>query len=519
MRKTLVAAVTAALTALATQVSGSAAGLATLSGPSPYAGCPYGAFPNAVNYPNAEVEPFVSVDPRDQRHLVAQWQQDRWSDGGAHGLASAYTFDGGRTWKQTQLPFTRCSTLPGSLRYDRASDPGVAIGPDGLVYSISLSFDGDAIRNAVAASVSRDGGRTWERTQTLITDAADPVTGNPFNDKELIFADHRRPGTAYAVWDRLDDVFGPNSNPRHVHPERAIDRSGGTVIGFTGPTYFSRTTDGGRTWSRPRVIVPAGNLQQTIANYLVQDPESGRLYDFFMWLDFNPIPGKQCDLFGCGWISFVTSDDGGATWSARHTVAEALSLAFGPGFSVTDPRDGAPLRVGDIIPIPAIDPDRGRLYVVWQDSRFSGGAQDEIAISYSEDHGSTWSPPARVNTPYSTGLGQSPAFTGTVAVGDDGSVAVSYYDFRELTPSTPATNLPTDVWITRSVDGGRTWQGERKMAGPFNMRTAPIARGFFVGDYEGLVAAGDGFQSVFVATTGDPNNRTDVYSGRFFGDN
>jgi hypothetical protein len=30
--------------------------------------------------------------------------------------------------------------------------------------------------------------------------------------------------------------------------------------------------------------------------------------------------------------------------------------------------------------------------------------------------------------------------------------------------------------------------------------TAPVARGFFLGDYEGLQPSGDGFQAVFVKT-------------------
>jgi hypothetical protein len=45
------------------------------------------------------------------------------------------------------------------------------------------------------------------------------------------------------------------------------------------------------------------------------------------------------------------------------------------------------------------------------------------------------------------------------------------------------------------------------------MRTAPDARGFFVGDYEGLTSAGGRFVPVFVtANNGNLANRTDVFS-------
>ena len=40
----------------------------------------------SVNYPDAEVEPYVAVDPTNPRHLIGSVQQDRWNDGGANGL-------------------------------------------------------------------------------------------------------------------------------------------------------------------------------------------------------------------------------------------------------------------------------------------------------------------------------------------------------------------------------------------------------------------------------------------------
>lgn len=46
----------------------------------------------------------------------------------------------------------------------------------------------------------------------------------------------------------------------------------------------------------------------------------------------------------------------------------------------------------------------------------------------------------------------------------------------------------------------------------FDMERAPAARGFFVGDYEGLDHAGATFKLAFVQTTADPANPTDVYA-------
>jgi hypothetical protein len=51
------------------------------------------------------------------------------------------------------------------------------------------------------------------------------------------------------------------------------------------------------------------------------------------------------------------------------------------------------------------------------------------------------------------------------------------------------------------------------LAGSFDMKTAPDAGGFFVGDYEGLAAVGTAFLPFFVQTnSGNTANRTDVFA-------
>ena len=48
------------------------------------------------------------------------------------------------------------------------------------------------------------------------------------------------------------------------------------------------------------------------------------------------------------------------------------------------------------------------------------------------------------------------------------------------------------------------------------MKTAPNARGYFVGDYEGPVSVGEDFHAFFVqANSGNLSNRTDVFTGGF----
>ena len=67
------------------------------------------------------------------------------------------------------------------------------------------------------------------------------------------------------------------------------------------------------------------------------------------------------------------------------------------------------------------------------------------------------------------------------AVSADGTVGVTYYDFRRLAAGELRT-LPTDYWLRASHDGGRTFGADQHIAGPFNIKAAPRAGGFFLGD-------------------------------------
>jgi photosystem II stability/assembly factor-like uncharacterized protein len=134
---------------------------------------------------------------------------------------------------------------------------------------------------------------------------------------------------------------------------------------------------------------------------------------------------------------------------------------------------------------------------------------DAIMLSRSADGGRSWSRPVQVNqTP--TGVYNRQAFTASVQVRANGDVAVTYYDMRNDVAGDTA--LSTDLWIAHSHDAGRSWDTETHLSGPFDMRTAPYARGYFVGDYEGLDSVGDVFRPFFVqANTGAPTNRTDAF--------
>ena len=59
-----------------------------------------------TNFKDTEVEPLVAVNPNQTdrpNNVIGVYQEDRWSDGGAHGLLAATSFDGGASLGRPQL--------------------------------------------------------------------------------------------------------------------------------------------------------------------------------------------------------------------------------------------------------------------------------------------------------------------------------------------------------------------------------------------------------------------------------
>ena len=254
---------------------------------------------------------------------------------------------------------------------------------------------------------------------------------------------------------------------------------------------FTRSVDGGVTWDLARAIYDPGTNNQTISNAIVVLP-NGTLVDFFVEVD-----GAANNTFTSK-FAIILSSDNGQTWSSPIKIADNLSIG------THDPQTGALVRDSSLVPEIASAPT-GDLYVVWQDARFAA-AYDSIAISHSSDGGSTWSTPARVNS------ANAPAFSPAVHVRSDGTIGVTYYDFRSDT--TASTTLLTDYWFARSTNGTQ-WQ-ESQIAGPFDLdfapfTTSPAPGGYFLGDYQALASVGNVFVPMFVQTNNDPNNLTDVF--------
>jgi hypothetical protein len=352
--------------------------------------------------------------------------------------------------------------------FNRTSDPWVSFGPTGSLFVsclvVKIDNFGKEQKSGVAVNKSTDGGLTWSAPTLLIQ----TVSSDVFNDKDSITADPGNSNLVYTVWDQV--------NP---------SAPSGTV------TYLARSSDGGQTWSAPDAIFQSPTGGTNIGHQILVLPD-GTLLDAFAELNPGGFGGTPASL------DIIRSTDHGATWSQPIVATNEMF------FATFDPFNSDAVRGGDFVPEVAADPANGDVYAVWLDDRFSSGSYASVAFSTSSDGGLTWSSPMQINqTPANaTAPADSQGLNPSIAVGADGTVAVTYYDFRYF-GSIPGA--ATDAWAVfgdPQGPGGLTnptnWGNELRLtATSFNLLNAPISGGWFLGDYQGLAAAGSNFDAFF----------------------
>jgi hypothetical protein len=450
--------------------------LTEISFPNPLAGCNDGA-PPLGNWTIEDAgEPCVAVNPLNPKNVVALWM-----GGLLQNVITAASFDGGATWQQTALPLTQCAGGP----YLLAGDVWVSFAANGDVYATAEAGDLLSVSAvSIAVCKSADGGLHWS--------APVFVSGN-FVDHSSSTADPTDARFAYVVWD--DDSINGNR----------------TASGF------SRTTDGGLTWEPPRMLVEAP-AQNTIQFSQILVLPNGTLVDIYMQ-ENGLLPKKAVTQTS---LQVMRSTDHGQTWSAPLTAVAMTPLYIQPSnlAQVIDPETGETVQ-DPANPSFAVDRSSGNLYAVWEDGRFSNFQYPDVAFSMSADGGGTWSTPIRVNqTPLNIPPLNRQAFLPNIAVAANGTIGVSYYDFRF---NTPDPGLPTDHWLVQCQPSAihpatnpANWGSEVRLTPQsFNMEACHAWGGtnlFFVGDYEGLAGTSRGFVATFGAV--DQNNVTSVFAQR-----
>src|SRR3954447_3368608 len=443
--------------------------------------CPFqGETDTQENFKDTEVEPLVAVNPSNPDNVVGVFQEDRWSDGGAHGLLAAVSLDGGASYLNAWPEFSACSDKPETEFFEhlpRATDPWVSFDKAGRAYQVGLPIvDGSLTgESAITVSTSTNKGVGWSDPVDVTRDF-DP-NGVVFNDKQSITANPYLAGHAYVTWIQ-GNLPGENiSFNKLIH-----------AFSYRGLPMISRTTDAGAHWSAPKPMTNANEYAQ--GNQIVVLPD-------------GTLGGGQAVLFkGSGaqptlngtYMAVMRSKDDGVHWSAPSAIAKIGTVG-------TTVDGNQPLRVGDYLPDIAVDPHSGDLFVTWADG--VGGATNKIVMSRSGDGGKHWTAPAPISHHPS-----AQSFNHAITVANDGELVALYYDNAR---NASRATIPTDVYIRHSGDRGATWSEPQRIAS-FDMANAPVARGHFVGDYQGLEARGAKGLIAFFGVAGSTPDSANVDS-------
>ncbi len=202
-------------------------------------------------------------------------------------------------------------------------------------------------------------------------------------------------------------------------------------------------------------------------------------------------------LTGSGVLTMYAtrSTDGGRTWSPAVKVARDLLS------NIVDPdHQSTVYEVHCCVFSLAAGPDRSA-HLSW--STTHGVNAGDVWVTSTSNAGRTWSAPSDIHR-------SAQVFQPTLAVSAKAGLALTWYDFTGHTPG--ANQLLTRLWVARSFDGGTTWT-IRRLAGPFDMRTAaPVGAGY-LGDFQSLVPVSDGFEAAF--TLAEPQAQhgpTDIFA-------
>jgi hypothetical protein len=369
-----------------------------------------------VNQPgivDAHNSPSLARDPRDPNLVVVTNRIDRPTFSAELDRSA----DGGRTWRSTALP------LPAGL--NRPYAPDVAFAPDGTLYVTYVDLQGNGnVPAHLWISRSTDGGRTLS--------APVRIAGRLTFQARLAVD---RSGTVYVTW-----------------------LQGGaagflSLIGPPSPIVSARSSDGGRTFSRPVEVSDPGRALVGAATPVIDS--RGRLvvlYEDFKGdnRDFENLPGPAWDHP----FALVVTRPVGLTAFAKGVqlesgvIPEQRFLVYTPEF-------------------PSIAAGPGdTLYAAWSDARNGDG---DVFLRRSDDGGGTWSAPTRVNeNPRGDHTSQ---YLPQVDVAPDGRVDVLFLDRRR----DRAHNVLTGATLACSDDGGRSFQSTALSSRSFDSRVGSSA--------------------------------------------
>jgi hypothetical protein len=335
--------------------------------------------------------------------------------------------DGGATWVYRCAPWPSATTggVSGATQFF-GSDPAVAWDAQGravAVYMlISSGSGGDGV--SIVAARSTDVGNTWTYLGTIVNNIANPSL---FDDKEFVAIDNSpgppstlsHPGRIFVIWDQnnVERVAYSDDGATWTTvvlnaplPAHQYDIGGDVKVGPDGTVYaiwnrltfnaaetdqtaeitlFSKSVDGGATWSAPLNIAthalfsfgsnntPPAQDERSINAFgsITLDNNSASAYFGRLYVTYPDFPNGTTSGTNTN-VYVVSSSTGGASWSSPLKVNDDAGNAT------------------QFFPWGAVDPTDGTLNVTWYDTRIdpTNNRKTQIYYARSIDGGASFEP-------------------------------------------------------------------------------------------------------------------------------
>lgn len=356
--------------------------------------------------------------------------------------------------------------------------------------------------------VSNDAGLTWN--STIISDSINGVWGDPivFADTTGAFYFSHLADPSHNGWgspDFLDRIVIQKSTNGGVNwnvgsytlpnTPKIQDKEGIAVNRLTNEIYitwtqfdnygttiptdssiilFSKSADGGSTWSMPkRISAQAGDCvdsDSTVEGAVPTVGPNGEIY--VAWAGPNG-------------IVFNKSLDDGNTWLPNEIFVTSMPGGWDYNVSGLQRCNGLPATSCDI----SGGPNNGTIYINWTDQR-NGTGDTDVWIVKSTDGGQTWSAPIQVNN---DPPGKQQFLTWMSIDQTTGFVYFVFYDRRNYS----SASQQTDVYLARTIDGGNTFTNYKINQSGFMPSPA-----VFFGDYIGISAVNNVVRPIWMAYSG-----------------
>ena len=430
-------------------------------------------------------EPTVAVDPTNAMIMTAGSNDycAEIENGSGNVWAGYYrSTDGGQTWSNSLVPgypedgSTAGSASPAHGSCAAAGDPTQSFDGAGHLYYGFICFNRVKPTNgSIYLARYDDHGEDYVRTVRV--ERGTPSVWGLFQDKINIAVDQGSgtptAGNVYVAWARYSGQAANNN------------------------IFFTRSTDGGRTFSKPTRIT-GGQAEEQFADIAI-GPD-GAVYVTYREIAHQKSTENR--------IRIVSSTDGGQSFSAPRTVAPIVpfeSTDFGPDTCGDGPfACDSGLTYARFSSLSAVAADATGVHVVWNARNDAGQAK---VFARNSPDGLTWTDPAVALDSAATGHQFFPDISS-----NGGTLSVVFQDSRgdaayspDLPPGVTAAGTNSgnvvNTFVATSTDG-TAWAEAPVTANGTNpnWEVRSGMRSPFFGDYNYVSSTGTRVAAVWTDT-------------------